>query len=186
MNKTTFWEIIQTAHDNANGNMDHKCELIKTAISELNPQEALKFSENFDEMMDELYTWPLWGAAYVMNGGCSDDTFIDFRASLISRGQRDFSIAINNPDDLAELDYQEDSWFYEGFSYAVSEAVESLAGEGISRAKLPPPTPSGEEWEEEPDILSTLYPKLYRKFSHMWLDSEPLPQDTRKPWWKFW
>jgi hypothetical protein len=34
-------------------------------------------------MMDRGYSWELRGAAYVINDGCGDDTFNDFRSSLI-------------------------------------------------------------------------------------------------------
>lgn len=33
-----------------------------------------------------LYRYDLWAAAYLIGGGCSDDSFTDFRAGLIGQG----------------------------------------------------------------------------------------------------
>ncbi len=184
MDRNKFWEIIQLVHEKSKGDMDDKCELIKTSISELEVSDALEFLKLFDEMMDSLYSWSLWGAAYVMNGGCGDDSFMDFRSCIISRGLQDYTLAVEAPDELAGLDYHEETWFYEGFSYAINDAVESKIGELPQKARLYAEQPSGDEWEESPEILSNLYPKLWAKFDDIW--SIPEPQVAEKPWWKFW
>ena len=38
--------------------------------------------------MDDSYRWDLWGAAYLANGGCSDDGFDYFRGWLIGQGRK--------------------------------------------------------------------------------------------------
>jgi len=186
VNTEKFWEIIQLAHDKSSGDMDRKCELIKESISTLDDSEVSRFSEHFDDMMDALYSWPLWGAAYVMNGGCSDDAFSDFRSSLISRGEQEFLVALNSPDLLVDFDFLEDTWFYEGFSYAVMEATEAKLGESPKRIRPHPEEPSGQAWEDDSETLSSLFPKLWVKFSHVWAAEESLPKSSRKLWWKFW
>jgi hypothetical protein len=45
----------------------------------------------------------LWGAAYLINGGCSDDGFDYFRRWLILQGHKVFQAAIANPDSLADV-----------------------------------------------------------------------------------
>jgi hypothetical protein len=42
------------------------------------------------DLMAESYTNPLWAAAYVINGGCSDDGFDYFRGWLIAQGREVF------------------------------------------------------------------------------------------------
>jgi len=39
----------------------------------------------------------------LINGGCSDDGFFYFRAWLISRGQKVYDAALQNPDSLAKV-----------------------------------------------------------------------------------
>src|SRR5271169_5861141 len=68
----------------------------------LRKDDAREFAVLFDSMMDRAYSYGLWGAAYVIHGGCGDDAFTDFRASLISRGKEAFERAIRDPDSLAD------------------------------------------------------------------------------------
>ena len=49
------------------------------------------------------YRTRLWAAAYVINGGCSDDGFDYFRGWLIVQGRHVFEQAVVNPDALADL-----------------------------------------------------------------------------------
>jgi len=85
MDEDGFWKIVQRAHDSSGGDMDQKCDALRQQIAVLSKDEALEFARLFNEKMDQAYDWPLWGAAYVINGGCSDDTFSDFRAALIEQ-----------------------------------------------------------------------------------------------------
>ncbi len=163
MNEAQFWEIIQRVDINAKGDMDEKCNLITKAIASLDPINAQVFGELFDAMDDRAYSWEVWGAAYVIHGGCSDDTFSDFRASLISRGKVGFDKAIRDPDSLADDNIEEESWFYEGYQYAVSAGVEAAVGKQVKRKTSAPTEPSGNEWDEE--TVNELYPRLSKKFS---------------------
>jgi Protein of unknown function (DUF4240) len=94
MDEDGFWKIVQIANDGSGGDMDRKCSALRQQIAALQKDEPLGFAQQFDAMMDKAYNWPLWGAAYVINGGCSDDSFADFRASLISRGRAAFERAL--------------------------------------------------------------------------------------------
>jgi hypothetical protein len=163
MNELEFWSIVQEAHDQSEGDMDKKCELIADLLGKLPGEEAIAFSQFFDAMMDRAYAWPLWGAAYVINGGCGDDSFTDFRASLISRGQQAFESALADPDAMPANEYDEDSWFYEGYQYAIDDGVETAAGRIVDRIVPHPDTPSGEAWNEE-DVYE-LYPRLSAAFA---------------------
>jgi hypothetical protein len=112
--------------------------------------------------MVRAYAWPLWGAAYIIQGGCGDDAFTDFRASLISRGQISYEQALSDPDSLAGQEIDEGAWFFEGYQYAVTEGVEAAAGEIVDRMSHVTTRPSGTEWSE--DEVYELFPKLSRKF----------------------
>jgi hypothetical protein len=160
MDEDGFWKIVQDAHDMSGGDMDQNCDALVRQISALPSYAALEFARLFDDRMDAAYCWPLWGAAYVIHGGCGDDTFSDFRASLISRGRQAFERAISDPDSLADEEFDESDWFYEGYQYAVTGGVKSVAGDR-PRRKMPD-RPSGVEWQE--DRVYGLFPKLSAKF----------------------
>ncbi len=187
MNEEKFWQLIQIAHEQSNGDMDAKCESVKAAINGLSNEDAATFSSIFDDMMDRSYTWSLWGAAYVMSGGCSDDSFTDFRSSLISRGKQSFDKSILNPDSLANEEFDEDAWYFEGFQYAITESVETVVGSVPTRKTPHLDEPSGEPWEEDPEELKIKYPNLWVSFKHIWSTPPPPTSTTKsKPWWKIW
>jgi hypothetical protein len=160
MDEAGFWKIVQDANDASSGDMARKCDALRQQISSLSKADAIEFAQLFDAMMIGAYSFPLWGAAYVINGGCSDDTFDDFCSSLISRGRQPFERALSDPDSLAE-DSDESDWFHEGYQYAVTEGVMAVAGDRPQR--IMPDQPSGAEWQQEEE-LDKLFPKLSAKF----------------------
>ena len=160
MDENSFWNIVQHVNDASPDDMDRKCAALRQQIAALSKDDALEFAQHFDAMMDKAYNWPLWGAAYVINGGCSDDSFMDFRAALISRGRQAFERALSDPDSLADEDFDEQAWFYEGYQYAVTDGVEATGGTRPQRRA--PDQPSGADWQE--DKVYGLFPKLGAKF----------------------
>ncbi len=163
MDEQKFWAIIEAVHRQANGDMDEKSALVKNMLSQLSKEDAKKFAHIFDDKMDQAYSWPLWGAAYVIAGGCGDDAFMDFRASLISRGQTDYDAAILDPETLATLDLDTDDWFFEGYQYAVTDGVEAAVGVIVDRQNPHPTEPSGVAWDE--DHVYDDYPELSAKYA---------------------
>jgi len=178
-----FWQIIETVHRNSDGDMDRKCELLKERLSALGEQGLRDFIGHFDAADAAAYTWPLWGAAYVMNGGCSDDAFSDFRATLISQGRTTYQQALINPESLADLAFQdEEDICYEGFQYVKNSVAEEKLGKIPQRTTTFPDTPSGTEWDE--DSVNSLYPRLSAKYSFSSDGGSDF--ESTKPWWKFW
>jgi hypothetical protein len=159
MDETGFWKIVQDANDASGGDMARKCDALRQLIAARSKADAIEFAQFFDAMMAKAYSFPLWGAAYVINGGCSDDTFDDFCASLISRGRQAFERALSDPDALAD-DPDESDWFYEGYQYAVTDGVKAVAGDR-PQPKMPN-QPAGAAWQE--DELDALFPKLSAKY----------------------
>lgn len=183
MNTDQFWQIIDSVHARSGGDMDRKCELLKEELSALEKDELCDFIDHFDAADAAAYTWALWGAAYVMHGGCSDDSFSDFRATLISQGRGVYERALADPESLVELDFDdEEDVCYEGFQYVKNDVAEENLGE-IPKQKVSfPDDPAGSEWDE--DSVDQLYPKLAAKYSGSSNGDDSPPTD--KPWWKFW
>ncbi len=180
MDATGFWDIIEGVHQDAHGVMDEKCALLKQALSALSDDDLKNFAAHFDRFDAQAYTWPLWGAAYVLNGGCSDDAFTDFRATLISMGRNVYEAALEDPNTLGRVRFDRNDPCYEGFQYAVTDALEARWGERTARKADFPREPSGEAWEE--DTVESLYPGLI----YLGDGDEPPSPSKAKPWWKFW
>lgn len=162
MNIDDFWELIGQAYREAPSDSGARERVLARLLEQL-PTEALSlFAEHFDASVDTAYTWPLWGAAYVIGGGCSDDAFADFRGSLISRGRAAFEQAMSAPDSLVEIDLDETEWFHEGFAYVPTQVLKKRLGTIRIRSKPAPAEPIGAPWSEED--LPTLFPRLSAKY----------------------
>ena len=85
MDAGRFWEIIETARASARRDRPFH-EALTDHLATLTAQDILEYYERFEKMHGALYRRDLWAAAYLIGGGCSDDSFIDFRAGLIAQG----------------------------------------------------------------------------------------------------
>jgi hypothetical protein len=169
MDRSQFWKIIDTSRKKAKGDLDAQVEALREELQSLSPEEIISFQEFFDEFWWRAYRWDLWGAAYIIGGGCSDDGFLDFRAWLISKGERAYEAALTDTESLVKVVKEEDDdCQFEGFQYVASQVWEDKTGKHMDefpRTKLKyPDSPAGEEWSEEGDDLERRFPKLWRKF----------------------
>ena len=157
MKETDFWRLISEAKKIAN-NQYERPKALYSLLNEYEPKYLEKFSEIYREKLNEAYSWPLWGAAYIINGGCSDDCFDYFRDWLISEGQDIYEKALENPESLADLPAIEEAEL-EDFRYVVDEVYENKMGQSMALRVISQPTePSGDEWDE--DSVYSLYPAL--------------------------
>ncbi|MBV1941234.1 DUF4240 domain-containing protein [Streptomyces sp. BV286] len=105
MNKEQFWQLIEAAR-NQTSNLNDGELVARRAASQLAtyPAEEIVASQQvLWDLMADSYTNPLWAAAYVINGGCSDDGFDYFRGWLIAQGREVFERIVADPDALAEV-----------------------------------------------------------------------------------
>jgi hypothetical protein len=96
-----FWDIIETARASAGQDRPFH-ESLTDHLATLTEQDILEYHERFEKMHDALYRYDLWAAAYLIGAGCSDDSFIDFRAGLIAQGRDWHNKAAAAPDSLAD------------------------------------------------------------------------------------
>jgi predicted DNA-binding WGR domain protein len=96
-----FWRSIELSKKGSEGDLYVQLDNLRQRLMKLSEEELRSFDRIFWELMDESYRADLWGAAYVIKGGCSDDGFDYFRAWLIMQGQQAFTEALRDPDGLA-------------------------------------------------------------------------------------
>ena len=134
----------------------------------MTPAEVISFQEHFDHVFALAYRWDLWAAAYIIDGGCSDDGFMDFRYGLISRGRAVFEAAVSNPDSLVDVVDESESGFIpnESFGYVAREVYESIANQEMPVNEVDHPSaPSGEDWDfDDATLCQQKLPKLWAKF----------------------
>lgn len=156
--------------------MDRKCALLERELRRLPAVEVKEFAECERTVFFRAYTWDLWAAASLMAGGCGDDSFMDFRNTLISMGRKVFERALVDADSLAEVDFSDP--IYEGYGYVPGRVYEELIKQqGVSEEEIceeeatalanaprHPEEPAGmpfQEWD-----LEARFPKLAAKYSH--------------------
>lgn len=163
MDLDTFWQIISDTRAAAADESEHT-DLLTDRLAELEPAEIASFDRHYDEQKVRSYDWLLWGAGYLVNGGCSDDGFDYFRDWLIGAGRDLFEQALADPDGLADLlaPGQEDLEG-EGLDTAAARAFERATGRELPYNGISfPADPTGEPWEE--DDLPALLPRLSARF----------------------
>ncbi|MET7421529.1 DUF4240 domain-containing protein [Dactylosporangium sp. NPDC005555] len=105
-----WWELIESARTACGppaGDRDQAGDPLPGAVLDrvaaLPPQDIIAFGRRFSAVFDSAYLAPLWAAAYLIEGGCGDDGFMDFRAGLMLQGRAVFEAAAADPDSLADV-----------------------------------------------------------------------------------
>lgn len=163
---TGFWAIIDESRKNAGGSTAVQAEELERILSRLPLEQVVKFDADFTKHTDEIYSYELWGAAYVLLQGCSDDGFLYFRSWIVAQGLEYFDTVRGNPAAVGDgrLTDTEETDEAELLSYVASEVYEAATGTDIYDAYPDHPVPednggpSGRAWDE--DELDTLYPGI--------------------------
>lgn len=122
-----------------------------------------KIDQEFEKEFSRAYSWRLWGAAYVINGGCSDDCFDYFRGWLVMQGSAVFKAAIRDPDSLADYPYLEQPFELEEAVSVTTDAYREAFGTEPDNASVKPNL--GPSWDfDDQAEMRRRYPKLARKF----------------------
>lgn len=101
MNKSEFWTLVDQARE-ASGTRESPTTALIQKLASLSAEQILAFAYELEQETGSLYRWDVWAAAYLIGGGCSDDSFSDFRAGVVSLGRNWCERVRNNPDALAE------------------------------------------------------------------------------------
>jgi hypothetical protein len=171
MSDDRFWALIGST---AAFESDPKRQLaaLHAALQKLPIGDIEAYEAAFDEHMRRSYSWDLWGAAYVVHGGASDDGFEYFRCWLMSKGRGVFDKVTADPDSLADLlvGDVEGVLEFEDFAYVARQVWSEKTGlpsnqmPEAANMSYPGLEPSGTKFEEDAAYLSRRYPKLWRRF----------------------
>lgn len=101
----TFWKLIAAARASVPDPSDGHAvaAAATTLLAERPPAEIVAAQQTLWELLTASYRNPLWAAAYILNGGCSDDGFDYFRGWLVTQGEEVYTAALADPDSLASL-----------------------------------------------------------------------------------
>lgn len=180
-----FWKFVET-HAATAPSIEAACGALEAALANVTEAEVLEYCQGFYVAMDKAYTWDLWGVAYLIQGGCSDDAFMDFRSCLIACGQDIFERAVADPESLLSIPQSNlSTLFEEGLLYVGPAVYESISGHAPARP-VSPAEPSGSAWEETREDLMQRFPKAWAQYGWEEQPDEVIVPLPSKPWWRFW
>jgi hypothetical protein len=188
MDEQAWWDLIEDARAEAGEHADDRdspddplVDLVTARLLALDGPGIVAFDAMLTRVLDSAYRRPLWNAAYLIEGGCGDDGFMDFRAGLALLGRDVFTRAVDDPDTLADvptivrMGQEDEGWIgAEGLHYAARNAYKRTKGETESfdaamesavRAMQRPEHPLGHDWNVEDDTTTRLHlPRLAALF----------------------
>ncbi|MGE7633387.1 DUF4240 domain-containing protein [Bacillus paramycoides] len=179
MNKEQFWQFISEMNTK-----DETSDWLIKQLSKKPTSEIIDFEIHLQNALKQSYTSNLWASAYIILGGCSDDSFDYFRGWLIACGQETFESAVEHPESLASLIpefYEEDELIPE-FEEMLSVGLEAFSLKEIGDTEWDDDLwnkfdslldekghdssmPELEfDWEDDEDELAERFPKLWERF----------------------
>lgn len=164
MDKDIFWGLVENSRKST-VDIDEQMESLVALVHKLDPQEILEFDRCIQECMRDAFRQDLWAAAYIINGGCSDDGFDYFLGWLIAQGRDYFEAALANPERVGDRVEPGEAVECEDILGIAARAYEEKTGKKDFYDKVGPIDRSltGKPWKE--DELNTLFPELADKFS---------------------
>lgn len=160
MTEARFWSIVEAG----------PTDKLTARLRKLNPQEIVGFERELRIRTNEAYRWDLWAAAYIVNGGCSDDCFDYFQGWLIGQGRKAFERVLADPERLADYVTPAEAKSSGGIEDeallgAAYEAYEAETGQAIPDINVTVlEEPKGKDWDEE--TVDRVHPKLARRFAY--------------------
>jgi len=103
MRTDDFWAVIARATADRPGSPAEVAERATADLATRDPEDIVGWGRHLDKVMAASGTEDLWAAAYLINGGCSEDGFDGFRGWLIAHGRDAVARSVREPDSLAEM-----------------------------------------------------------------------------------
>ena len=164
MDEDEFWKIIERSKKSAARNFELQQEELANELRKLSPDAIIQFQNRFMYFRGEANTWELWGAIYIIHGGCSDDSFNDFREWVIGQGREFYYNTIRNPESLVEIDHDDIEVDWEGLGYVPASVFEEITGQDIAALFKERLETTGRQWDEDSNDLKGMFPKLCAKY----------------------
>jgi hypothetical protein len=146
MDEAQFWRLVEHTPEDSRAWVE---SLVET-LTRSGLDEVTAFAAHLDRAFDSLYTWDLWAVAFIIDHGCSNDSFDDFRSCVIARGRTATELAVRDPTAFGlQYDHACDRPECDRLQFVAGQAHERLTGAwGPPRSVPPPSRPAGDDWIE--------------------------------------
>jgi hypothetical protein len=166
LDEAAFWQLIAETRSAAGNDTSGQSELLKERLTRLPPRAIIDFAQIRHLLDRRAYTYDLWGAAFVIEDGCSDDCFRDFRSYVISLGREPYENALRSPDSLASVAQNAETGDWENADNVAPDAYSSVTGSDfpLDDSDLSG-RPAGTQFNEgDVSGLFRRYPRLAARF----------------------
>lgn len=147
MTDNLFWEIIDQGLDDLS--LGERLETLPDRLALFKPSAIRKFDQILREKDNAAYRTDIWALAYLLRGGCSDDSFDAFRGWLILQGRNVFEATIAAPNDFDVTLHHGDSGGMDALRDSAPLAYELREGKAMKPLKTPPLELKGPQLDEE-------------------------------------
>jgi hypothetical protein len=165
LDEEQFWKIIEAAKAKGGGDYEQMQEQLASELRKLTPDDIILFGNKFRYFRGQANTWELWGAIYIIHGGCGDDSFNDFREWVIGQGKDFYYKTVNDPETLVEVKTDKiEGVEWEGLGYVAATVFEKMTAQEMPYPYQEKLGTTGNKWAEEGDDLKLMFAKLYAKY----------------------
>ena len=155
MNEQILWMLVKHSQE-MNNDAFQQSQLLIDLLSEWSIKNIYKFEKLYWKLMRRSYDADLWAAAYVINDGCSQQDFLNFRSWLLLQGQAIFRKTVQDPEYLVEwlnLPIQ-NPIEYPSFHHKIAELIAYKTDQPVSsRFSEKDFELHGDFWENDLDIV---------------------------------
>jgi hypothetical protein len=156
MTEDVFWELID--HGLGDQSLGERLDTLPERLALFKPAAIRKFDRILRDMDNAAYRTDIWALAYLLQGGCSDDSFDAFRGWLILQGRAVFEATLVAPDDFDVTLHHGDGGGMDALRDAAPAAYELREGKPMKPVKGPRLDLTGPDLEE--DAFADHLPKI--------------------------
>ncbi|GLY01492.1 MULTISPECIES: DUF4240 domain-containing protein [Actinoplanes] len=103
MRTDDFWAVIDRATEQRPASPAEVAERAVADLAARAPEEIVAWGRHLDKVLVASGTEDLWAAAYLINGGCTEEGFDNFRGWLVAHGRKAVAASVKSPDVLAGM-----------------------------------------------------------------------------------
>jgi hypothetical protein len=103
MRTDDFWAVIDRATADRPASPAEVAERAVADLATREPDEIVAWARHLDKVLVASGTEDLWAAAYLINGGCTEEGFDNFRGWLVAHGRKAVAVSVQSPDVLAGM-----------------------------------------------------------------------------------
>lgn len=164
-----FWLIIDRARESSAGVAEEFAEALREELRQSGQQEIVAFDQLFVLKTQALYSWELWGVAYLLLGGCGDDGFTDVCTWVVAQGRDFYYSCLADATVLANGQLNDPAVVLdaEGIRYVPDEVFMEMTGTSIEEQYRDQPSasvagraPAGVPWDAYTDELEVRFPHI--------------------------